>query len=294
MPQLLRNISGIIEAFSRYAKTDGDCKSLTRGELKKLLENEFADVIVKPHDPATVDKVLCLLDEDDTGTVDFKEFLALTFQVAQACFKTLSESHEGACGSPESGSHRPEGSQELREGERSHTEVGGAGRGQLHEGSSPGQSEQTSPGQDVSSTQVGRQDRQSESQPQEGTVQQTQETRHSGQIQTAEDKHHQSRAGQSERESQTREQGRAHQSSEPVTGTLTQSQTGAIQTPGQDSSCQTGISGAQLQESTCVQTRGTETQGGQGERESQPTGPTVVHEEWVDDNTREMVTPKLD
>ncbi|XP_012870471.1 PREDICTED: cornulin [Dipodomys ordii] len=261
MPQLLRNINGIIEAFGRYARTEGGCTVLTRGELKKLLEHEFANVIVKPHDPATVDEVLRLLDEDHTGTVDFKEFLVLVFKVAQACFKTLSEGPGGACRSQAPGSYYSGSSKELQESQRISTEVGRDERQQPHQGSSHEQIEQASRRQTRPDTQYqGRdrsQDRKAEFQRQERVSQQTQVTGHVEQSRrTGDDKRHQDREGRTERQSRFGEQ-----TNETTATTAIQTQRGTSQTLEQDRRYHTGRTNIQTQESIYGQTRGNETHG---------------------------------
>ncbi|XP_053134004.1 cornulin-like [Hemicordylus capensis] len=91
MSQLLCNVDSIIRAFDKYARKDGDGSTLSKGELKQLIQKEFAEVIVDPYDPKTIETVLELLDTDCDGKVDFEEFTVLVFKVARACYKKAHE-----------------------------------------------------------------------------------------------------------------------------------------------------------------------------------------------------------
>uniref|UniRef100_A0A8C4VVW4 EF-hand domain-containing protein n=1 Tax=Gopherus evgoodei TaxID=1825980 RepID=A0A8C4VVW4_9SAUR len=90
MTQLLSNIKGIINAFYVSAKTDGTCPTLSKGELKQLIRQEFADVtVVSTAKTPTIDKMLQLLDTDCDGRLDFNGFLVLVLQMAKACYKEV-------------------------------------------------------------------------------------------------------------------------------------------------------------------------------------------------------------
>ncbi|XP_010280264.1 PREDICTED: trichohyalin-like, partial [Phaethon lepturus] len=86
MSRFLDSISTIISVFHKYTKEDGDCSNISRRKMKEFIQREFADVIAKPHDPQTIDKILLFLEWDSDGEIDFNEFLLLVFRVAKACY----------------------------------------------------------------------------------------------------------------------------------------------------------------------------------------------------------------
>ncbi|XP_010147480.1 PREDICTED: repetin-like, partial [Eurypyga helias] len=86
MSLLLDSIATIISVFHRHTKEDAGCSKLSRRKMKEFIQREFADVIAKPHDPQTIDKILQFLEWDGDGEIDFNEFLILVFRVAKACY----------------------------------------------------------------------------------------------------------------------------------------------------------------------------------------------------------------
>uniref|UniRef100_A0A8C6H2W3 EF-hand domain-containing protein n=1 Tax=Mus spicilegus TaxID=10103 RepID=A0A8C6H2W3_MUSSI len=97
MSPLIRSIVDITEVFNQYASQSCDGASLSKKDLKNLLERELGDVLQRPHDPETVDLTLELLDRDCNGRVDFNEFLLFLFKIAQACYYSFVRKGRSCC-----------------------------------------------------------------------------------------------------------------------------------------------------------------------------------------------------
>ncbi|KAF6074909.1 hypothetical protein HJG60_009319 [Phyllostomus discolor] len=80
MPRLLRDVLCVIETFHKYAREDDDKVTLTCRELKRLIQNEFGDIL-QPHVIHAVERNLNLLALDNDGTISFNEFVLTIFNL---------------------------------------------------------------------------------------------------------------------------------------------------------------------------------------------------------------------
>ncbi|XP_040317212.1 uncharacterized protein LOC121021080 isoform X2 [Herpailurus yagouaroundi] len=99
MTDLLRSVVTVIDVFYKYTNQDGECGTLSKDELKELLEKEFRPILKNPDDPDTVDVIMHMLDRDHDRRLDFTEFLLMVFKLAMACNKVLSKEYCKASGS---------------------------------------------------------------------------------------------------------------------------------------------------------------------------------------------------
>ncbi|XP_059206238.1 ictacalcin-like [Centropristis striata] len=74
MSNIEKAMALLIESFSKYAAKDGDSHSLTKGELKELLQTELGGLLGKANDKEAVDKIFNSLDTNKDNKVDFAEF----------------------------------------------------------------------------------------------------------------------------------------------------------------------------------------------------------------------------
>nr|XP_020441688.1 protein S100-A1-like [Monopterus albus]XP_020441689.1 protein S100-A1-like [Monopterus albus] len=80
-------MQSLITVFYRYAgkDKDKDTSTLSRRELRELMENELSTFLKSQKDPAAVDKIMKDLDANGDGRVDFEEFVSLIVGLSIAC-----------------------------------------------------------------------------------------------------------------------------------------------------------------------------------------------------------------
>ncbi|XP_012684364.1 protein S100-A10a [Clupea harengus] len=82
---LEKAMESMIMVFHKYASKEGVSNTLSRKELKDLMENELAGFLKSQKDPATVDKIMKDLDANGDGQVSFEEFVSLVVGLSIAC-----------------------------------------------------------------------------------------------------------------------------------------------------------------------------------------------------------------
>ncbi|XP_026341625.1 protein S100-P [Ursus americanus] len=87
MTELETAMGMIINVFARYAGVEGSKQSLTKGELKVLMEKELPGFLQTKRDRDAVDKLLKDLDANGDAEVDFSEFIVFVAALTAACHK---------------------------------------------------------------------------------------------------------------------------------------------------------------------------------------------------------------
>ncbi|KAJ8000349.1 hypothetical protein DPEC_G00203900 [Dallia pectoralis] len=82
---LERAMESLIVVFHKYAAKEGSRNTLSRRELKDLMENELSGFLKSQKDPAAVDRIMKDLDSNGDGEVDFEEFVSLVVGLSIAC-----------------------------------------------------------------------------------------------------------------------------------------------------------------------------------------------------------------
>uniref|UniRef100_A0A8C5Q290 Protein S100-A10 n=1 Tax=Leptobrachium leishanense TaxID=445787 RepID=A0A8C5Q290_9ANUR len=68
-----------------FHKYSGDKEYLTKGDLQKLMENEFPEFLKNQNDPLAVDKIMKDLDQCRDGRVNFHSYFSLLAGLTIAC-----------------------------------------------------------------------------------------------------------------------------------------------------------------------------------------------------------------
>ncbi|XP_058258341.1 ictacalcin-like [Hemibagrus wyckioides] len=91
MSQLQKGMAMLIATFHKYSGKEGDKLTLSKGELKDLLNNEMGEMFAKCTDQAKLEKMFKDLDANADGKVDFQEYITLVACITTLCNEFFSQ-----------------------------------------------------------------------------------------------------------------------------------------------------------------------------------------------------------
>uniref|UniRef100_A0A8C3UXW7 S100 calcium binding protein A12 n=1 Tax=Catharus ustulatus TaxID=91951 RepID=A0A8C3UXW7_CATUS len=91
LSELERAMDSIIDVFHQYSRREGDRDTLSRGELKLLIEKQLSNYLKHVKNKATIDQIMKDLDVNKDAQLSFGEVMLLVTRVTCATHEHLHE-----------------------------------------------------------------------------------------------------------------------------------------------------------------------------------------------------------
>ncbi|XP_061298419.1 protein MRP-126-like, partial [Pezoporus flaviventris] len=89
LSQLEKSMDVIIDVFHQYSRREGDRDTLTKTELKLLIEKQLANYLKHVKSKATIDEIMKDLDMNKDAQLSFSEVMLLITRVTIATHEHL-------------------------------------------------------------------------------------------------------------------------------------------------------------------------------------------------------------
>ncbi|NWV80181.1 M126 protein, partial [Dasyornis broadbenti] len=91
LSELEKAMDVIIDVFHQYSRREGDRDTLTKKELKLLIDKQLANYLKHVKNKATIDQIMKDLDQNKDAQVSFGEMMLLVTRVTCATHEHLHE-----------------------------------------------------------------------------------------------------------------------------------------------------------------------------------------------------------
>ncbi|XP_063032496.1 protein MRP-126-like [Melospiza melodia melodia] len=91
LSELEKAMDAIIDVFHQYSRREGDRDTLTKKELKMMIDKQLANYLKHVKNKATIDQIMKDLDVNKDAQINFGEMMLLVTRVTCATHEHLHE-----------------------------------------------------------------------------------------------------------------------------------------------------------------------------------------------------------